>query len=391
MSSQRDPRDDEQDPATDRVESPYGKSVAKVDQRPTALIEIERERAIAEVQAAITIAKKFPRNPADCMELILTECTRKDLAAVATYDYVRGGTSIVGPSIRLVEVVARNWGNIECGVKELTRHEGYSDCLAYAWDMEKNFRDSKTFQVKHWRDTKKGGYALEDERDIYELVANLGARRKRACIEAVIPGDIIESAVRQCELTLRSKAEVTEEKIKHMLELYAALGVTQSMVEVRIQRRVSLQSLTPGMLIQLGKIYNSLSEGMSIVADWFKVDEKEGETETTTKTGRKKAQPKKKDASPEGSKATGQPETSGAAHRPKSQGETASTPPAGAPNGDTPIDHADEVFILKKMDVAAISTVDLVKAFKIERIQQLKKSQLEAVLRWIANPMEDPK
>ncbi len=67
---------------------------------------------------------------------------------------------------------------------------------AFAWDVEEaNTRQTKVFQVRHWRHTKQGGYKLTDPRDIYELVANNGARRLRACILGVIPGDVIDAAV----------------------------------------------------------------------------------------------------------------------------------------------------------------------------------------------------
>jgi hypothetical protein len=41
--------------------------------------------------------------------------------------------------------------------------------------LETNTRREVTFQVPHIRYTKKGGYRLEDPRDIYEMVANQGA------------------------------------------------------------------------------------------------------------------------------------------------------------------------------------------------------------------------
>ena len=48
----------------------------------------------------------------------------------------------------------------------------YRAMFAYAWDLESGYYDERQFQVRHWRDTKKGGYAIKEERDIYELVAN---------------------------------------------------------------------------------------------------------------------------------------------------------------------------------------------------------------------------
>jgi aminopeptidase N len=133
--------------------------------------------------------------------------------------------------------------------------------------METNVKQEKTFQVKHERYTKKGRYALEDPRDIYEMTANQGARRLRACILGIIPGDVIDAAVSQCEQTLKAKADTSPEALKKLVEAFAPYKVTKEQIEKRIQRR--LDTITPAQLIQLRKIYNSLKDGMSGPLDWF--------------------------------------------------------------------------------------------------------------------------
>lgn len=232
-----------------------------------AMIEIEQQRAIAEAQAAMVVAKRFPRDVVKAMDRIMQACTRPALAEAAVYQYARGGSNIEGPSIRLAEVLAQNWGNIRCGVIEASRKMGESECIAYAWDLETNFYDEKKFAVRHIRDKKGGNEAITAERDIYELIANMGARRKRACILSVIPGDVVEGAVHQCAVTLATKAEVTPERIKSLEEKFMEFGVTKAAIEKRIQRR--LDAITPALLVQLGKIYNSLKDGMSQAIDWF--------------------------------------------------------------------------------------------------------------------------
>src|SRR5215469_12909312 len=128
----------------------------------------EQQRAIAEVQARMIIARANPRDMIRCMDLILQDCTRPSLAKGALYAYARGGTEISGPSIRLAEALARRWGNIASGIKEISRdwENGSSECVAYAWDLETGYYDERQFQIRHWRDTKTGGYRLRDERDI---------------------------------------------------------------------------------------------------------------------------------------------------------------------------------------------------------------------------------
>lgn len=237
--------------------------------RTEALIEVEQQRAIAEVQGAIILAKKFPRNQIESMDRILVACQRQGLAEQALYSYSRGGTEITGPSIRLAEAIAQNWGNLQYGIRELEQRNGESTVEAFAWDVETNVREVKTFQVKHERYTKKGSYRLEDPRDIYELTANQGARRLRACILGVIPGDVIEAAQTQCEQTLRAKADTSADALKKLVEAFEKYNVTKEQIEKRIQRR--FDTITAAQLIQLRKIYNSLKDGMSTPSDWFDV------------------------------------------------------------------------------------------------------------------------
>lgn len=232
-----------------------------------AVAEATSAREIAEVQAAMAIAKRFPRDPREAMDRILNACTRPTLAEKALYSYSRGGTDITGPSIRLAEAMAQAWGNMDFGIRELSQEAGVSTVEAYAWDIETNTRQRKIFQVSHIRHTKKGSYALTDPRDIYENVANNGARRLRACILGVIPGDVTEAAQAQCEETLHANADTSPEGLKKVLAAFEAFGVTKEQIEKKIQSR--LEAIRQAQVVHLRKVYNSIRDGMSKPEDWF--------------------------------------------------------------------------------------------------------------------------
>lgn len=235
-----------------------------------AVAESTAQREISEIQSAMMIAKRFPRDPVECMDKILQACTRPTLAEGALYSYGRGGSDITGPSIRLAETLAQLWGNLHFGIRELSQSNGESTVEAFAFDLETNTRQVKVFQVPHKRFTKSGSKRLEDPRDIYELIANQGARRLRACILGIIPGDVTESAVRQCETTLHTNADVSPERIQAMVKAFEDnYGVTRDMLQKRIGRRID--AMTPALLIQLKKIYQSLKDEMSKPSDWFDI------------------------------------------------------------------------------------------------------------------------
>lgn len=247
------------------VANPFGSKARETS--TGALVSVEQQRAIAEVQARMIIARSNPRDPIRCMDLILRDCTRKALAESALYQFARGGTSISGPSIRLMEAIAQRWGNIASGIKEVSRSNGSSECVAYAWDLETGYYDERQFQVRHWRDTRAGGQMLKDERDIYELIANMGQRRKRAVLQAVIPGEVVEAAVAQCEETLHASADASPEAIRKMIEAFGEFAVTREQIEARCQCRA--EAIRPAQMVQLRKIFASLKDGMSAPGDWF--------------------------------------------------------------------------------------------------------------------------
>jgi hypothetical protein len=203
------------------------------------------------------------------MDRILNACARPTLAEKAQYAFARGGQEITGPSIRLAETIAQGWGHLQYGMRELSNVGGASEVEAYCWDLESNVRKSIQFTVSHIRNTKKGSYALTDSRDIYENVANNGARRVRACILAIVPGDVVEAAEKACESTLKAKVDLSPERILKLLEAFAAFGVNKEAVEKKIQRR--MDSILPAQVVSLGRIYNSLRDGMSKPQEWFDI------------------------------------------------------------------------------------------------------------------------
>jgi len=241
--------------------------IMSINPQGGALAQSESNRAIAEVQGAMILARKFPRDEQAALDKMLVAFQRPKLAEQALYSYSKGGTEVTGPSIRAAEAIAQSWGNLQYGIRELSQSNGESTVETFCWDVETNVRQVKVFQVQHIRGKKTGNVKLTDPRDIYELVANQGARRLRACILGVIPGDIIEAIVEQTDTTLKAKADTSPEAIKKMVEIFTVFGVTKEMIEKRIQRR--LDTITPAQVVNMRKIYNSLKDGMSKPSDWF--------------------------------------------------------------------------------------------------------------------------
>lgn len=251
-------------------------------QNRNAQSEMMIARQAQEVQVAMVAAKNFPRDELVAMDRIKASCQRPVLAEKAVYSYPRGkdesgrDKTVSGPSIRLAEEMARRWGNVDAGVIELSNGSGKSEMMAYAWDLETNTRITKTFSVAHTRDTRHGKKTLTDARDIYEATANFGARRLRACILAVLPGDVVEMALRECKKTLVSDDRLSTKAIADtLLVAFKEHGVTKEQLEKYIGKQ--LTSITREELVDLGGVHQAIRDGQAKVSDYFKDSTVDGE------------------------------------------------------------------------------------------------------------------
>lgn len=244
---------------------------------PGGMIEVAKARSMQAVQGAIVMAKKFPRDQLKAERRILDACKRKGLAETSQYSFSRGGQTVDGPSIRLAEVLAQNWGNLEYGITEIDRAGGVSTMEAFCWDLETNVRKTQQFQVSHVRDTKKGRKQLTDERDVYEMTANQGSRRVRGCILAIIPGDVVDAAVAQCEATLKAAAgsKPLKDRIAEMVKMFEGFGVSQELIEKRISHPLTVDRVTETEMAQLRKIYVAIQDKVASAGDYFAIPKPE--------------------------------------------------------------------------------------------------------------------
>ncbi len=236
---------------------------------PAGMLAVESSRAVAQIQAAMIIAKNFPRDINKSFTRIIAACSRYSLAERAFYTFPRGQTKVTGETIRLAEVLAQNYGNLDFGIVELERLDRKSVAMSYCWDLETNVRHSKTFEVPHSMKAGQGLKLLTDPRDIYEIVANLGARRLRSCIFGAIPIDLREDAGKQCRATLAKgkDGETIEQRIRRILIGFKSLGVDQGMLEKYVGHKIELT--TGEELVDLTGVFNAIRDKQSKRGDFF--------------------------------------------------------------------------------------------------------------------------
>lgn len=203
---------------------------------------IEQSRAQEQVKIQALMARQFPRDEQLAERQMLSSCRRIKVAERAFFKYGRGGDLIQGPTVHLARELVRCWGNVEYGIWELARDEdkGRSEMMSWAWDLETNTRVANVAIVPHTRDVDGQVRALKQARDIYENNANMGARRLRECIFAVLPPWFTELAEDTCRDTIRNgddqgkQAKPLDERVANAVLWFAKIGVTEAQLEARV-------------------------------------------------------------------------------------------------------------------------------------------------------------
>lgn len=234
-------------------------------------IAIEASRAIAEAQGKLVIAKRFPRDEVAAFAKAMQACQRPAMAEKAFYSFPRAGQTVEGPTIRFAEELARCWGNIDYGIKELSQDDGKSEMQAYAWDLETNAQSVQNFTNPHQREVRGKMQTLTSQRDIYENNANMATRRLRSRILAILPSWFVEEAINECKRTLAGKNDLPLiDRVKKMVVQFSKLGVTQEQIEKRLKRKI--ETMTGDDLVEYVGIFNAIKAGESKVAEWFEAE-----------------------------------------------------------------------------------------------------------------------
>lgn len=222
---------------------------------------VEQSRAVAEVQAAFTVAAARPRDASKALADILESCRMRSVAENAFFKFPRGGQSVQGETIGLAVEMARCWGNISYSVMELDRDDidGKSEMLATATDLETNTSSRTSFIVPHKRDKEgnKPAVPLTSMRDIYENNANMGARRLRECIFRVLPTWLIDAAREECYRTLENREDQRPLPVRlaAMVSAFSEIGVSQDRIEAKLGPVAKMTTLD---LASLGISFKSI-------------------------------------------------------------------------------------------------------------------------------------
>lgn len=225
--------------------------------------------AQSEIQGAMVLAQKFPRNEKAVHQACIEACMRPTLAAKAHYEFPRGGAKVKGPTVVLARALAQKYRNLRWGLDILRDDEEQMSIRGWAWDIETNTKVSNDDSFKKLIYRKKGGWVKPDERDLRELTFRRGAILIRNCLLQIMPGDLIEDCSNQCYTTIRDNIKDPKAEEKKLVRAFAAYKVTVDMINGYLGHT----KWTKDDLVELINIGNSLRDGISKVDEYFDLGE----------------------------------------------------------------------------------------------------------------------
>jgi hypothetical protein len=209
---------------------------------------VEQARAVAEVAAAVRVAQDCPRDTASAIREMQTACSQPALAERAFFSLPRAGGKIEGSTVHLARELARCWGNLDYGIRELRRDDeaGVSEMQAWAWDQQANVRSSRSFVVPHAIMAGKGAdkrrKALTDLGDIANNNNSVAARAVRETIFTVLPVWFREQAESIASKTLQGEGDgrtPDQRKADAVAHYEQAWNVTRDQLEKRLGRTLA--------------------------------------------------------------------------------------------------------------------------------------------------------
>lgn len=229
---------------------------------------IEQTRAAAEVAAAVSVARNFPRSPSAASEAMRELCSRLAVAQKAFYEVPNRGA---GMSVHIARELARIWGNLDYGVRELGRNDGdgVSEMQVWAWDVEQNVRSTRSFIQPHAKSLTGGRRKdLTDLNDIYLNNQNTGARAVRECIFTVLPGWFLADAEAMLRQTLENgDGKPIAQRQTDTAAAFAKIGVTQKRLEERLGKPLTRWESSD--IASLYRVYSSIAQDGIPAAEFF--------------------------------------------------------------------------------------------------------------------------
>ena len=279
--------------------------------------------ASAEIDQQVATARRFPRDAIKAKADSMAIATRNQETATACFYLLkRGKKRIIGPSIRLAEILCQNWGNLRCDtrIEEIGRTR--LTAASAVWDLERNV----LVVMRSQRGITYSGGGRYNE-DMITTTANAAASIAfRNAVFKLIPPDITEAIFQKCQDVSAGTAKAFAQNRIDMVQAFEAIDVPLEVIlnEFGAQH---LDDVGRQEMLFLRAAYTSIT--------------KEGMDATSIFVGRKEKGAQASPATDPAPSPAAQSSEPGVESHPAPEGPKAAQPPEGdAPNAASIIANA---------------------------------------------------
>jgi hypothetical protein len=174
--------------------------------------------AAAVLDKRIATAKNWPRSVSVFKEQA-TELLQSDVETAMSAEYSKpvGGGSVRGPSVRLAELSALCWGNLEVEFADPVINETSVTVQAMAWDLERNIRmpGIATTSILNKQGVRYPQHLIET------TISATASKARRNAILAVIPRAYINDLLDAAKLVASKNQKPLEQVRADMVEFFA--------------------------------------------------------------------------------------------------------------------------------------------------------------------------
>ena len=203
-----------------------------LDLNPTQVVAVEAITR-AEIDIMVSTAKRYPRSIKRFIAQSETlACLTPEVAAGCSYAKPTGQKFLIGPSIRLAEIMAPAWGNLNVGARIIEENGRFVVAQGVAIDYETNYRE--TSEVRR-RITDKNGRTYSDDMIVNTSNAACSIAFRNAVFR-IIPRSVVEQ-VRLKAVNVANGGQSVQELVSKLLAHFAGIGVDDKRVCLAVGAR----------------------------------------------------------------------------------------------------------------------------------------------------------
>lgn len=228
----------------------------------------------AEIDTQVATAHAYPRSVARVIRNVQSLVTVSEEAAEeCNYALPRGGKPITGPSIRLAEIVAGQWGNCRVGARvvHVDKIEKFVEAEGVFHDLETN--TATTARVRR-RIVDRNGRLYND--DMIVVTGNAACSiAKRNAILGGVPKAVWNEAYQVALRTIKGDVKTLPERRDNAFKQFAAFGVKPEQIYAALDVG-GADDVTLEELATLGAMLKAIRDGEQTVEDYFPAQSKGG-------------------------------------------------------------------------------------------------------------------